>query len=59
MHFYASIHAPEIVYFYGLRAIRQTLPTDDPKGDWVARGLKKHVLADQDADQPQCSSTSV
>jgi len=38
-HAYASAHAPEIVYFYGLRALAAELPEEARVGDWVARGL--------------------
>jgi hypothetical protein len=37
---YASAHAAEVVYFYGLRALRAELPADEIHGDWVARGLR-------------------
>lgn len=38
-HAYASAHAPEIVYFYGLRALRAGLSEEERAGDWVTRGL--------------------
>jgi hypothetical protein len=37
---YASAHAAEVVYFYGLRALRAELPADEIHGDWVDRGLR-------------------
>lgn len=37
---YASLHAPEVVYFYGLRALRASLPAEALEGDWVASGLR-------------------
>jgi hypothetical protein len=39
VNFYASIHAPEVVYFYGLRALRAQIPEEAVQGDWVARAL--------------------
>jgi hypothetical protein len=40
VHAYATMHAPEIVYFYGLRALRSGLPDEAlSRGDWVARTL--------------------
>ena len=38
---YASAHAAEVVYFYGLRALRAELPAEALRGDWVARGLRE------------------
>jgi hypothetical protein len=37
---YASLHAPEIVYFYGLRALRAEMPAEEIQGNWVSRGLR-------------------
>ena len=39
VHVYASMHAPEVVYFYGLRALRSGLPDEALAGDWVRRSL--------------------
>lgn len=43
--FYATLHAPEIVYFYGLRALRDQLPERALRGDWVRAGLKRSHAA--------------
>jgi len=40
VNLYASVHAPEIVYFYGLRALRAEMPSEKLSGNWVARGLR-------------------
>ena len=37
---YALIHGPEVVYFYGLRALRSELPAEALRGDWVERALR-------------------
>jgi hypothetical protein len=37
---YASLHAPEIVYFYGLRELRGQLPENAIRGDWVGKALR-------------------
>ncbi|MGI9431540.1 MAG: hypothetical protein ACR2PQ_04965 [Myxococcota bacterium] len=40
LHGYAAFHAPEVAYFYGLRALREATPEEDRTGDWVARALR-------------------
>ena len=52
---YASLHAPEVVYFYGLRSLRSQLPADALEGDWVARGLRG-VREPQSPELPACPS---
>jgi hypothetical protein len=42
VNLYATAHAPEVVYFYGLRALRATLADGEVRGDWVARSLRTH-----------------
>ncbi|MGI9589882.1 MAG: hypothetical protein ACR2P8_00835 [Myxococcota bacterium] len=52
---YASLHAPEVVYFYGLRALRSGLAAEDLQGDWVARGLRQASQAPEPASAPRPS----
>ena len=52
---YASLHAPEVVYFYGLRALRSGLAAEDLHGDWVARGLRQAGRAAEPASGPRAS----
>lgn len=52
---YASAHAAEVVYFYGLRALKVEMPAEDLQGDWVSRGLRGPYAAESTA-LPTCSS---
>jgi hypothetical protein len=52
---YASVHAPEIVYFYGLRALRAEMPAEEIRGDWVSRGLRG-VYGSESQELQSCPS---
>jgi hypothetical protein len=54
VHAYASVHAPEVVYFYGLRALRAKLPDDARVNDWLANA--RPVEAPSDAHCPSCGT---
>ena len=53
---YASAHAPEVVYFYGLRALRADLGPEDLHGDWVKRALGDTPGTQAATTLPTCSS---
>ncbi len=51
VHAYAASHAPEVAYFYGLRALRAELPPEGRWGDWVARARQGAIVR---PDLPVC-----
>jgi hypothetical protein len=52
---YASLHAPEIVYFYGLRALRAEMPAEEIQGDWVSRGIRG-IYGSESGELQSCPS---
>ena len=59
LHGYAALHAPEVAYFYGLRALRAKTPEEDRTGDWVGRALRGEPGLDAEDSElcPSCGAT--